>query len=132
MFSESANAPVAGSASRRAMAVEASKRSTRIPGIAESPSQPARNEALLLENDWPQFMAKPQHGRRAPALYASSIYANQGILSCRGHKRRAGGGEFRHLSPCSHGLLSISRHSRINDGARHFVKIRHSNCVSAP
>jgi hypothetical protein len=44
------------------MAVEARKRSTRIPGIAESPSQPARSEAQLLDNDWPQFMADSAAG----------------------------------------------------------------------
>src|ERR1700720_2634445 len=57
-FQEPANIPVVGSASRRAMAVQAKRRSTRIPGIANSPSQPARSEALLLDDDWPQFMAE--------------------------------------------------------------------------
>src|SRR5690242_1594915 len=62
LLSEPAKVAAAGRASRRAMAVEASKRSTRNPGIANSPSQPARSEALLLDDNWPQFMADAAAG----------------------------------------------------------------------
>jgi hypothetical protein len=54
------------------MAVEASKRSTRIRGIANSPYQPARSKVdsvklrviatELLNDDWPQFMAETAAG----------------------------------------------------------------------
>ena len=59
------------------MAVEANKRSTRIPDITNSPSQPARSEALLLDDDWPQFKAETAAGRRGGGTLREPNYASQ-------------------------------------------------------
>jgi hypothetical protein len=50
----------------------------------------------------------PQQGRRDSSNLCEPNYASQGILSCGRRKRRAGEDEFRHLSLCGNGSLSIS------------------------
>jgi hypothetical protein len=54
---------------------------------------------------------KPQQGRRGGGTLCEPNYASQGILSCGGRKRGGGGGEFRYLSLCGNGSLSISHRS---------------------
>jgi hypothetical protein len=91
------------------MAVEASKRSTRIPGIANSPSQPFADRCQFMDNDWPQFMA----ARQLCGAKSDPSYANQPILSCGGGMGHPAGDEFRQLSLSGHALLSASPRSRI-------------------
>jgi hypothetical protein len=63
---------------------------------------------------------KPQQVRCGGGTLREPNYASQGILSRGGRKRRRKGGEFRHLSLCGNGSLSISRRSRIRDAAGYF------------
>ena len=115
------------------MAVEANKRSTRIPGIANP--LPGQRRAKLYYSTMIglNLWQKPQQDRYGGGiLRESQITRAKAFCPVAAANAPVVKGEFQHLSLCGNGSLSISHRSRIGAPAGYAGGVGHSKFVTPP